>query len=258
MVGYAPVHPVFVGILNMSSAIAIGAAALLSSAASAQVLLYDVDFGSPLHTVGSAPTVSLGAAPRRGPSAVTNGFTSLPRVVSSLGPLTNQPVELQPLATITAENCRFDVTEADGFPTSYARYEMEFDLVIMNGGRVAGGGFTLFADVPTVRSVWWRWDGTISGSTATWNVGELQHVFATYDLNTQRYDVFVNGTQIITGAALNATAIRAFRLSVGNNTNQQGDVTLAGVDNVRIWGVPAPGMVSVIGMGAVAALRRRR
>lgn len=221
--------------------------------ASAQdTLLYDVDFSSPLHTVGQVPTEGFGAAPRRTPTA----HLGSPRVRSSVGLLTNQPCELTPVGT--AENVHYQITGPTGF-AEYPAYRVKFDLVIVEGGRPFGGGFVLIADVPTVRTIWWRWDGTIQGFGAgpTWTEGELQRVETLWDVEANTCSMWINGAFIGTNV-FEANSIQKFRTASGTNSNQPGPETVAAFDNLKIWGVPAPSTAIVLVFAAAVSASRRR
>jgi hypothetical protein len=93
------------------------------------ILLYDVDFSSPFHTVGQPPTLHLPnqAAPRPGPSMRTGD----PSVVATYGSLINQPCRFGSVAN--SDQLSF-VTAAlpypDGFDDIYETYHLELNLQI--------------------------------------------------------------------------------------------------------------------------------
>jgi hypothetical protein len=60
----------------------------IAGSANGQVLLYDVDFGTPPHVVGQPPVLGDGPAPRNTASTIPMGE---PLVVAALGALANQP-----------------------------------------------------------------------------------------------------------------------------------------------------------------------
>jgi hypothetical protein len=237
----------------------IGAGVLSAGQASAQATrLYDVNFEGPTFVPGQVIPASLSGLVRTAPSSIlTTPITS-----NTFGPMPGKVAELSPPANVTAEYIGFDV-----FATHPA-YRMKFDLCITTPGTAAGGGFTLFADVPTIRPIRWVSDGRITGlrsvggsglQIGTWNLNQVYAVDTLWDLQQQSMTLWIDGQQIVT-EPFSATQIVSFRLATGNNPSFPGSPTVAGVDNIVIEGlVPAPTSAACLGvLGCWMGVRRQR
>lgn len=228
---------------------------LIGSAASGQpVLLYDVDFGSPFHTVNEPPTYDTGPAPRRGPSGPM--VLSVPRVVPAVSLLADQPLELSAPAFSAPEGVQFELTGPGGFPVSYPAYRVQYDLIIVRLDHTLAF-FAMIADTPTVSRINFDWDGQIRGPDflpfSTFNFDEVMHVDMLYDLDKGRWALSING-QLRGQGPFSATNFRNIRTGIGGANPPD---TLGAIDNVRVDGLPAPGACPVLVIGALYRRPRR-
>ena len=204
-------------------------------ALTAPVLLYDVDFGSPPHTVGLPPVTGAGAAPRDTVSRINFGK---PTVVASFGPLTDQPLE-------------FDSFDGQGDQIEFrlsnlpaqSSYTIEADLVIAAVDDY-GWPFVVFIDAPDVRRIDFRADGTVTiggpGGSVTFGsftFGSEIHLRIEVDLAADSWQIFLNSVLFDVGGFGGATAIRTVRFTTGLGSPPGG--ASAAVDNIRISG-PKP------------------
>lgn len=235
-----------------------GLVAGISSVASAQSLLYDVTFSQSQFVPGQIVPTASGSVPRETPSRIL----TTPVVSNTFGPLPGNVALLSPPANITAEYIAFDIV------SQFPAYRVSFDLAISVPGTDAGGGFTLFADVPTIRPFRWLSNGTITGLVASggtgaqigsWNLNQAYAIDTIWNLQTQSASLFIDGQHIVT-QPFSASQVSAFRLSTGTNPSFPGLPTVAGVDNIRIEGlIPAPSSaLCVMVPSMLFAVKRRR
>ena len=85
------------------------------------IRLYDVDFGTPPHTVGSPPVAGAGMFPRDTVSSVNFG---IPTVVSAFEALTNQPL----LFDESFDQIRFNVDSL--FPREFFSFCVQSKILI--------------------------------------------------------------------------------------------------------------------------------
>ncbi|MHC4991716.1 MAG: hypothetical protein ACYTGC_12125, partial [Planctomycetota bacterium] len=107
-------------------------------------LIYDLDFNPLTHTAGQPPT--LGGPPDR----VSTIFSGNPIVVSSFGPLDDQPLRLEQFAQIRL----FDVI-------GFEMYTVEFEFVVPSGG-----GLVVFLDAPSIRRLSFLSSGQVFSAVA--------------------------------------------------------------------------------------------
>ena len=94
-----------------------------------EIVLYDVTFDSPLHTVGQPPTLGGGPGPRATPTNAYGylyNFFARPKVQSSFGPLTDQPL------VYDGNYWQYLWLDAAEFPAG-SRVRIELDLVVDSG-----------------------------------------------------------------------------------------------------------------------------
>ncbi|MCA9727819.1 MAG: hypothetical protein KC729_09065, partial [Candidatus Eisenbacteria bacterium] len=124
-------------------------------AAADEVLLYDVDFGSPPHTVGLPPVTGSGAAPRETPTSIPFGD---PTVVSALAGLTDQPCAFGN-GTFGYDQLQFRIGGThEAVLEDQDLIRIEMDVVISS---LESGNFTILCDVPDVHNVIFHPGGTI-------------------------------------------------------------------------------------------------
>lgn len=219
-------------------------------------LLYDVDFGGPEQAVGK-PLAVVGTGeeqkfPSRTPSQV---FFGDPAVVATLCGLTNQPLELAVAhGTQGIEGIELLLDQRQ------KHYRVELDLCIATLATppipAQKMQLAVFLDIAEAYAVAFLTGGEMGivdpilapetaldprRIEARWEPGKPLHLAVDVDLDTQRWQVAVDGKQVYDGE-LRMTIPRAVRVVIRGNPSNQ-----AAVDNLLIWGqkpipidVPAP------------------
>jgi hypothetical protein len=111
------------------------------------ILLYDVDFGTPPHTVGQPPVVGGGPAPRDVPTRIKFGA---PTVVAAEGVMDRQPLRFESRSA-AYDQVSFGIGNRfgdGGFDFQLSRYH--FELTVM---MVSPGSLKIFFDGPSAHSV---------------------------------------------------------------------------------------------------------
>ncbi len=210
--------------------------------------LYDVDFGTPPHSLGQPPTTGAGAFPRDVPTDLLG--TGI-EVVAGSGALSDQPAQLSG-----------DATQFIGFSLSGSGFDaFQITLDLLPSSLAFGTEARLSVDTPSTNSMNFRWNGDIAifdgdltlGVVDTFTVGTLLQVAIDFDLGAGAWSIDVNGNEIHAGSLLGTLTAPAFRIGAFGN-----DYTIL-ADNVQIAGVPEPstGVLLAMGLGWIAARHRR-
>ncbi len=165
------------------------------SAPASGVLLYDVDFGTPPHTVGQPPVTGTGPAPRATPTAISFGD---PTVVAQVGALSDQPCSFGN-GTSGYDQLQFvcgGPGVPGGFPEAYDCYHVEFSVLVE---QLAETTFRFFLDTPLANSISFRSDGTIFLFPANQTIGTFAFgvpVFLEVDLDVvaDEWTISLDGT----------------------------------------------------------------
>jgi hypothetical protein len=196
---------------------ACAAAALLvflgSSAASGDspTALYDVDFSSPLHTVGSIPTTGFGAAPRATPTSVTTS-TSRVQVVSSYGDLIDQPMAFPSGSRGTAA---FSMTGLAAGP-----------MVVLEMNVVVDDDLRLILSAPNANVIHFRPNGDVvatiydmpTSQTTTvvgsYNPGDgaVHSLVVAMDFATDQFGLMLDGVPVLMSSFGEQAALATFSL----------------------------------------------
>jgi hypothetical protein len=204
-----------------------------------EVLLYDVDFGTPPHTPGEPPVLGDGPAPRKTPSEIPMGK---PLVVEALGALTDQPCAFGDHPVDPYDQLKFCTEQggAHGFPDAYGTYRVE--LIVLVDDVDPNLRFKVFMDCPLAHSVEFDSEGDIRAIVL--GEGGYNNVIGSYTKGTpieleievkiesQTWWIRLEGEEAFTGA-YPSEELRAVRLSL--YTNLPADPVA--VDNVVIWGI---------------------
>ncbi len=211
---------------------ALGVIASLIGALDARAsdVLYDVDFETPPHVLGSTPTTGDGPAPRETISSVVFGA---PTVVLGYESLGQQPL-LFDSSDQAADQIRLDLSN---LPAS-DHYCIEADLLI-SAQAGTDTGFTILHDTPQVRNI--RFENGeirtfvpfIGGSLiGTYTRGDVIQVRSEIDFPTDLWTISIDGSVAFTGSFGGATALTSLRFSTGT----VGDVgVVAALDNVHVF-----------------------
>jgi len=207
-----------------------------SAKAESIVQLYDVNFSSPLHTVGQLPTIGTGPPPRQTPTRITGGT---PTVVEALGALTDQPLRFN--SKLYGSGYVYDKLEFDlymyefnsPFDELFPRYLIEMDVLIESPGE----GFRVFVETPQIRRIDFKPDETVSvyvpdGSNetiGTYSLGAPSALRIELDLEEKWWSVSINGSRLYAGPFLTDE----FKsLDLYDNV-----YCLAVVDNINVYGL---------------------
>ena len=193
------------------------------------ITLIDVDFGAP-HTVGNPPVEGFSGPPPL--NTVGEIFSGNPTVVSSLGALTDQPLDL------TNSQIRFFLADIPSFQVDVDlplcdRYTTEADVLIDS----SGGGLIIFHDVSEIRRITFLTDLTITATDnfvtftesqiGTYNLGDVVNVRSEIDLTNDEWKIFLNDALVRTSDFGGATLLVMHRY-VGFGS------VAVGVDDIRI------------------------
>lgn len=201
-------------------------------------LLYDVDFSTPPHAVGSAPSIGTGQAPRDVPTQVVFGD---PTVVEQLGALTDQPCSFGN-GTTGYDQLKFgvDPSHSGGFPLAFDEYHFQMTLLIEQYG--SGELFRIFFDCPTVNSIGFYGDGTIQLYPAGETIGTF--VFGTplqlrvdLDVLAEDWAVYLDGSLAYSGP-LTGDLLYQFRMNL-SGTHEDSQVAM---DDLLLYGGPITGL----------------
>ena len=229
------------------------------------VVLYDVTFDAPTHTVGSAPAIALGPAPRDTPSSlqIFNPADTSATVVASHGALGDRPLEMVAVNNaggLGGLNLGFDLSDF-GLPISRTEFSLDFDIIVEETGQ---NQVAAFLDAPSIHVTRFLPNGEIrmtgragvNDLLGTWSPGELFHVSMTYSNVTGEWSSRLNGGAVSTGVSdqLELDSIR-----IGSTTAR---TSLFYVDNVLIQAFVVPEGPSVLlmlgGLATLAGAERRR
>ncbi len=215
-----------------------GAALLMIAghATADMILLYDVDFSTPPHTVGNLPVTGTGPAPRKIPTSIWFGD---PTVVVQLGAMNDQPCAFGN-GTTGYDQIEFavDPAHSGGFPIAYNAYRVEMNVLIE--AYVTSDLFKILFDCPTVNNIAFRDDGTIrlfpTGETiGTFTFGVPLLLEVELDFIAGEWTIWLDGSPVHTGP-LTGYQLRAFRMNL-NGLHVDNKVA---IDELRVYGGELP------------------
>ncbi len=206
----------------------------VAGTAQADVALYDVDFGSPPHTVGAPPVVGYGLTPRDTPTSINDGT---PTVQAAVGALAAQPLMLDSTDG-DGDQVGFDLTEFSECRVFYFRSE----VLVSSVGLDPDAELAFLFDTPAVRTVRFLGDGSIDifvpgepAASAAYAVDTRNLLEVTIDLNLDFWQIRLNSSVIHSGSFGGATALDEIR--VGTDVAAPVTAMTAGIDNLRITGI---------------------
>jgi len=203
--------------------------AFSSEGTTSATLLYDIDFGTPPHTVGDPPLVDTGDAPRNSVSKIVMGT---PLVVSSYEDLVDQSLAFNSFNG-EPDQVRLQLND---LPTSES-YCMGADVVISD--MQDWYGFTIFFDMPNARWIQFWSDGTIHafpgpdeyrGLIGTYTFGNKMNVRVEIDLQANLWHILLDDVLVHSGSIFGATELRSIRFS----THTYPEGVTAAIDNIVV------------------------
>jgi len=211
------------------------------------VTLYDIDFSSPVHSVGAEPTVGAGPFPRETISEIKFGS---PQVVAGEDSLADQPLVLSD-------------GEPTGFGSTYEQiqldlgqnadlYELEFDLFLsgfslessdsfaLQLDRAGFEGFTALGfDVANGLRYSLYGPGTDIGLFGSWNQDVVMSVRVEADVANDWLRWFVDDVEV-KSSPWAASDLATLRLNLTEGTAAGGPQAQATLDNLVIRAIPEP------------------
>jgi hypothetical protein len=210
------------------------------------VLLYDVDFGTPPHTVGATPVTGAGPAPRETPTFVVGD----PTVLAAFEDMIDQPCVF---GNETGDALTFNVGggSPSPFPEGYDDYYFSLDMVIRE---VAPGDvFVVFFNAPTINRLEFLSNGDIlarSTIIGSWTQGITVHVDVHFDPVNAIWEIWLDGELAHSGPVSTDGRLWGIRLTFG------GAASSAAVDNFILHGGALPTDVEDGGGDSPFAMRR--
>ena len=198
--------------------------------------IYNVDFSSPVHTVGSRPAIHSVKYPRETPTFITSGN---PHVVESFYSLNDQPCVFggYVMDWPDYDQLEFEIEQNYNIYSRFVKYRFEMDLLIFKfAGASSNEAFTILFDMPNVQKIVFHPDGTITYGeydiVGTFEFGNQMHVQIDIDIDSKIFRLFVDGQEIIEDS-IGAFHFSSVRLSMHSSSVD----SILGVDNIRIYDI---------------------
>jgi len=232
-------------------------------------VLYDVDFGSAIHTVGQLVGTDSGAGPRRGPSRVVFGD---PMVVAGHGELADQPLLFAGNASSVLPSSRYDQIQFD-VAGVHDQLAMSFDLLVSGppgGGALGTPSLSLFVDRSGGIS---RIDFLPDGSVRHWNAAlsssalwfrhqadRAHHYELLVDLDAGRLTLARDDVQYVLALGPTAAGRDGSIMDLRFSSIGAAGQAVAALDNVVIsaLSMPEPGTALLLAVGLALTARRQR
>ena len=212
---------------------AVAVCLVLTTARSADALLYDVDFSTPPHAVGQLPLTGAGPTPREIVSQVMFGT---PTVVAALGALTEQPLLLTSFDG-QGDQVKFQLDDlaAANF------YCFQADVVVTEAQTTPEGLLTFIFDTPNgVRTIFFEPDGEIRARVVsdpndligTYTLGTVVHLQVEIDLVNDLWVIYLDGEEVWADSFGPANSLVALRVTTQVTASPAG--ITAAIDNLTI------------------------
>lgn len=236
----------------------------------AGVVLTEVDFEAPLHTLGAPPTIAFGGVPRRTPSrqaqtTVEAFIAGMPTAALSLAP---EPGGSSLVSFWLGSGP--DPRSGDpGLGTSFSTYRLDMDVVVValveSPPLSDDPDFKIELEAPFAHQVRFTHDGAIRAITfdetgitesqiGTFTFGEPLHLRILAELAAQRWTIDLDGAPAFSGTFPNEGALWGINAVLNRPAMFAG----AGLDNVHITGLPEPSVGAMLALGLWTFCRRRR
>ena len=212
-------------------------------------VFYNVDFGTPPHTVGQPPALGAGSLPRDRPTDIVFGT---PMVVASLGDLSNQPLLFDRdgasgQSGLLYEQVWFDMPSEDSSLPRFPRYHIQMDVMFETIGSHTGDErlAAIHIDVPSAHQIRFDSNGQIIAQVlgsggyevpiGTVQLGVPLFLEIDVDLVLQTWVIRIDGTQRLSNFL--PSPFSSFRFVRVNLAAQIAPEARFGIDNVRIEGL---------------------
>lgn len=204
---------------------------ILTTDASEEEVLYDVDFSGPPHKLHEPPVAG------RAINLVSKVVFGSPEVVPEFGPLKDRPLLFR--GREGYDQIRFDITPG------WSKYRIEYDLVTSNLQN-SRYNFGVSVDTPQVRNFdlhgginkAYRFPGIMHDMLhQLWQDRQKSHYVIEVDIGQNTWNIWQDGIHLTTGP-LNATEVRSvrFNLSPAYAGAPEDLSVVAALDNLKITG----------------------
>ncbi len=213
--------------LNESNNVALMPIEVESTGAS--TVYFDVDFGTPPHTVGQPPVAEFGELPLP-IRTVSSPVTGAPLVAETFGALTDQPLVFDS-EDGAVDQIRFSFFDIPNKPENLA---VDFDVLIES--MEDDYGFSVLFDTPNATSLSFRNDGVITaapGNVGNFEYGQKLH-FRVEIYAIDYWKIFIDGEPAYEFTAWPADEFQSVRFST-ETINPKG--VRAAIDNVVIQAI---------------------
>jgi len=201
-------------------------------------VLYDVNFGTPPHTVGLVPATGGGPAPRK---TVTSTVFGNPKVQATFEDLTVQPLVFDTYNQTNYDQIEFRID----FPETYEVYNMDVDITIKE--MLEQNLFTILFDLPYAYRIDFYPSGEIIDGhlppdkkiIGKFSYSHKLHFAAIINIVDNTITLQINSSPVVIQTDAGISLLRSIRFSAGKNIGETNYGLRAGIDNVVVKGKPA-------------------
>lgn len=215
-------------------------------------VFYNIDFESPVHSVGAVPDVGIGIDT---PSEIRFGD---PKVMQGFGAISSQCLVFNQTVP-EYDQIRLDLGKDQDY------YFLSFDISTRNLDNSLSA-FTINFDTPYVRNIYFNGKGMVrpfapySGVNTygyDFNNETLMHVTAEIDLRQEKWEIKINDRLAVDGKFYGSDieSIR-FNLSTSTGAIDYEPSVYVAIDNIFVSNVPEPCSLVLLSLGGLI-LRRR-